>query len=434
MKTNEPRESGGQAVHPAASGIIEPGGTQLAAAEETPAANPAAPRDGRRRQGPSRPDRLTWIVAVVACVCLGWIVYSGIRSRMRAQSVLVEATQASQTPSVEVVYPMAGSSAQELSLPGNTQAFIDTPIYARTSGYLSRWYVDIGARVKQGQLLAVIQTPELDQQLAAAQADLKNSQANLAFAQTTAARWQHLLKTNSVSKQETDQAVSDLNSKQAILAASQANVRRLQQLQAYEHIYAPFDGVITARNTDIGALIQAGDNSTPKELFHLASIHKLRVYIAVPEVYSAEVRDGQKATLTLDSLPGQTFSGTIVRNSNAIDPASRTLNVEVDVDNPDGRLMPGAYAFVHLKLPPTAHSMTIPANTLLFRSEGLQVGVVRNGHVALTPITIGHDYGSSVEVVTGLSPRDAIVVDPSDSLENGAAVQVENAPGAEQAR
>ncbi len=434
MKTNEPRETAGDGGHPTGSGTVEPGGVQLATSEQTPPAAAGRPLHDSRRQGPSRPDRLTWIVLLTACVCLGWIVYAGIRSRIRAHAALVEATQASETALVQVVHPTLGSSAQELALPGNTQAFIDTPIYARTSGYLKRWFADIGARVKQGQLLAVIQTPELDQQLAAADADLKNSQANLEFAQTTAARWQHLLKTNSVSKQETDQAVSDLNSKQAIVASSQANVRRLQQLQAYEHIYAPFDGVITARNTDIGALIQAGDNTTPKELFHLASINKLRVYIAVPEVYSAGVRDGEKATLTLDSLPGQTFTGTIVRNSDSIDPVSRTLNVEVDVDNRSGRLMPGAYAFVHLKLPPSAHSLTIPANTLLFRSEGLRVGVVRNRHVELMPITIGHDYGGSVEVTAGLSPQDAIIVDPSDSLENGAAVQVENAPGPAQVR
>ncbi|HEV2274833.1 MAG TPA: efflux RND transporter periplasmic adaptor subunit [Acidobacteriaceae bacterium] len=395
-------------------------GSHSATVELEPLAAPPPKENGGRS---SIALRAMVIAAVV--VALGLVIYFGIRSRVQAEDALVRATKASETPVVDVVYPTVGSAAQEIALPGNTQAFIDTPIYARTSGYLKRWYTDIGAHVRQGQLLAEIETPELDEQLGQARADLKNAQANLQLAEITAARWQHLLKTNSVSKQETDQAVSDLSSKQAMVASNQANVRRLQQLQSYEHVYAPFDGVITARNTDIGALIQAGDNSIPKELFHLASTRTLRVYIAVPEVYSSAVHNGEKAQLTLDSLPGQTYTGTVVRNSDAIDPASRTLNVEVDVENPTGRLMPGAYAFVHLHVPANAGSVTIPANTLLFRSEGLRVGVVRNGHVQLTPITIGHDYGSSVEVVAGLAPHDAIIVDPSDSLENGSAVQVE---------
>jgi RND family efflux transporter MFP subunit len=323
-----------------------------------------------------------------------------------------------------VTYPTAGSTAQEIALPGNTQAFTDTPIYARTSGYLKKWYVDIGSRVTKGQLLAEIETPELDQQLEQAQAELKNAQANLQLAQITATRWKHLLETNSVSKQETDQAVSDLSSREALVSSNEANVRRLQQLQSYEHIYAPFDGVITARNTDIGALIEAGDNSVPKELFHLAAIHTLRVYIPVPEVYAASVKNGEKVTLTLDEFPGQTFTGTLIRNSDAIDMASRTLNVEVDVDNPHGQLLPGAYAFVHLKIPATSGAFTIPANTLLFRKEGLRVAVVHSGKVRLTPITIGHDYGNSVEVLTGLSDKDAVILDPSDSVEDGSAVQI----------
>ena len=223
-----------------------------------------------------------------------------------------------------------------------------------------------------------------------------------------------------------DQTASDLASKQALVNSSEANIRRLEDLQSFEKIYAPFDGVITARNTDIGALIGAGDNSGPKELFHLSAIDKLRVYIAVPEVYASRLQTGEKVTLTLDAFPGETFNGTLTRNSNTIDPQSRTLNVEVDVDNPDARLFPGAYTFVHLPVSGNGGSVTIPSNTLLFRSEGLRVGVVRDGHVVLAPITIGHDYGNTVEVVAGLTPQDAVIVDPSDSLTEGAAVQVGN--------
>jgi RND family efflux transporter MFP subunit len=384
-------------------------------------------------QGLEKSRRTTpWIVAVVVCLAVGILIRSGIHSRIEAEAVLTRSTQESATPTVAVVYPKAGSAAEEIALPGNTQAFTDTPVYARTSGYLKKWYADIGSRVHKGELLAEIETPELDQQLEQAQAELKNAQANLELAQITAARWKHLLETNSVSKQETDQAVSDQNSKQALVASNQANVRRLEQLQSFEHIYAPFDGVITARNTDIGDLIQAGENSIPKELFHLAAIHTLRVYIPVPEVYAAAVKTGEKVSLTVDEFPNQTFTGTLVRDSDAIDPASRTLNVEVDVENPKGQLLPGAYTFVHLKVPPTGGAVTIAANALLFRKEGLRVAVVRNGRVQLVPITIGHDYGNSVEVISGLSPQDATIVDPSDSIEDGQAVQVASAKGAGQ--
>jgi RND family efflux transporter MFP subunit len=334
----------------------------------------------------------------------------------------------SATPAVDIVHPATGADAEEVELPGNTQAFNDTPIYARTSGYVQHWYVDIGAHVKQGELLALIETPELDQQLQQARADLKNAEANLQISEITATRWQNLLKTNSVSQQETDQAVSDLSSKRALVDSNSANVDRLSQLQAFERVTAPFDGVITARNTDIGALIQAGDNSTPKELFHLASIRKLRVYIPVPEIYATSVQNGETVKLTLDAFPKEVFAGTVVRNSDVIDLNSRTLNVEVDVDNPSGRLFPGAYAFVHLKVPGSGGSVTIPSNALLFRSEGLRAGVVNNGHVKLTPITIGQDYGSTVEVLSGLTPNDAVIVNPSDSLADGAAVHVRVKP------
>jgi RND family efflux transporter MFP subunit len=392
--------------------------TSAASPETKRVTKPDAPAKKKSSSG------VLWIVAIVVLIVLGVGIFEGIHSRTQAETALEQTTKQDATPFVNVVYPTSGSAGTDIQLPGSTQAFTDTPIYARTSGYLKKWYADIGTRVKQGQLLAEIETPELDQQLQQAQADLKNAQANLNISQITNGRYAGLLASNSVSKQEADQAASDLNSKQALVDSAQANMRRLQDLQAFEKLYAPFDGVITARNTDIGALIQAGDNTTPKELFHLSDISKLRVYIAVPEVYADRLKSGQKVGITLDSFPGETFEGTLVRNSNAIDPQSRTLNVEVDVDNSAGRLLPGGYAFVHLSLPSHGGAVTIPANTLLFRAEGLRVGVVHNGHVKLTLITIGHDYGGTVEVVSGLTTQDAVILDPADSLTDGATVQV----------
>ena len=369
-----------------------------------------------------------WLLAglAAAALVLGIVIYSGIHERAHAETTLGNRTERAALPSVNVVNPSAGGASQEIVLPGNSQAFNDTPIYARTNGYLKRWYVDIGSHVTQGQLLAEIDTPEIDQQLEQARADLKNAQANERLAQITAARWQNLLKTNSVSKQETDQAISDLSARQATVDSMTANVHRLEQLQSFEKVYAPFAGVITARNTDIGALINAGAGGVPQELFHMAAVNKLRVYVSVPEVDSRAAQTGAKATLTLDEYPGESFEGTIVRNSDSIDLASRTLNVEVDVANADGRIKPGAYVFVHMKVPDgarsAARSLVIPANTLLFRSEGLRVGVVRNDHAELVPITIGRDYGSTVEVVNGLKPSDQVIVNPSDSLISGAPV------------
>jgi RND family efflux transporter MFP subunit len=348
---------------------------------------------------------------------------AGIVSRVGATANLHDVAAASAAPMVIVVHPASGNLSDEIDLPGNTQAYNDTAIYARTSGYVKHWSVDIGDHVKRGQLLATIETPELDQQLEQARADLTNAEANLKIADITATRWQNLLKSKSVSQQETDQAVSDLSSKQALVASSKANVDRLTQLQSFERVTAPFDGVITARNTDIGALIQSGDNTTPKELFHLASIQTLRVYIPVPEIYAPSVKSGEKVEVTIDAFPKEMFEGAVVRNSDAIDLTSRTLNVEVDMKNPAGRLFPGAYAFVHFKVPSGDGTVTIPTNALLFRSEGLRASVVKDGRVKLTPITIGRDYGNSVEVVSGLSLTDAVIINPSDSLIDGAAVR-----------
>jgi RND family efflux transporter MFP subunit len=371
-----------------------------------------------------------WLLSglTIAIITLAILIYTGIRERANAETSLGTNTERAAIPTVNVVVPATGAAAQEIVLPGNTQAFNETPIYARTNGYLRRWYVDIGARVNRGQLLAEIDTPEIDQQLEQARADLKNAQANEQLAEITSTRWQNLLKTNSVSKQETDQAIQDLSARQASVESMAANVHRLEQLQSFEKVYAPFSGVITARNTDIGALINAGAGGVPQELFHMASINRLRVYVAVPEVDSQAALTGAKATLTLDEFPGETFEGTIVRNSDSIDSASRTLNVEVDVNNPQDRIKTGAYVFVHLTRPhatnSSVQSLTIPANTLLFRSEGLRVGVVRDERAELVPIKIGRDFGSTVEVVAGLKPTDHIIVNPSDSLISGTRVQV----------
>ena len=387
---------------------------------------------------PSKPlSRWLFVCLAAGALVLGVVIFWGIRDRAQAENALGARTEQAAIPTVTVVQPNSGGLPLEIVLPGNTQAFNDTPIYARTNGYLKRWYVDIGAHVKQGQLLAEIETPEIDQQLEQARADLKNSQANEQLAQITAARWQNLLKTNSVSKQETDQAISDLSARQASVDSMTANVHRLEQLQSFEKVYAPFAGVITARNTDIGALINAGAGGVPQELFHMAAVDKLRVYVAVPEVDAQAAQTGAKATLALDEFPGEVFQGTIVRNSDSIDNASRTLNVEVDVDNPQGRIKTGSYVFVHLKLPQSvrdsAKSLTIPANTLLFRSEGLRVGVVRNGRAELIPITIGRDFGATVEVVAGLRPIDQVIVNPSDSLTGGSEVHAAAAqPGGSQ--
>ena len=366
-------------------------------------------------------------VAVVAGI-LGVGIYSGVRARSTADATLERTTADAAVPVVSVVSPTASAPTHEILLPGTTQAFTDAPIFARTNGYVKRWYFDIGAHVKQGQLLAEIETPEVDQQLQQARADLETAQANLRQAQITAERWQALLETDSVSKQETDVAVSALSATKATADSNAANVRRLEQLQGFQRIDAPFDGIVTARNVDIGVLVNAGSNPGARELFHMTAIHTLRVFVAVPEVYSRAARPGSIASLTLDEFPGQSFKGTLVRTANSIDLASRTLLVEVDVDNPRGELLPGAYVFVHLKLPKQIASVTVPVNTLLFRAEGLQVAVVRDGRAQLVPVTIGRDYGTTVEIAAGLQPTDQVIVAPSDSLTSGTRVRIAAAP------
>jgi len=384
---------------------------------------------------PSRVPKGLWI----ACLIVLAIVIIGVAFRLiqrsSAENTLTESTHANATPNVNVVHPVPATGGAEIALPGNTQAWEETPIYARTSGYLKHWYVDIGAHVTEGQLMATIETPELDEQLSVAKANLQAAQADLNLANTTSQRYQNLLKQDSVSKQETDVAVSGAEAKKSAVEAAQANVRRLQQLQSFEQVYAPYSGIVTVRNTDVGDLIDAGSpttSSTAKELFRIASVNTLRVFVAVPEVYSPDIHNGDTATLTLDEYPGQQFVGTIARNSNAIDQSSRTLNVEVDVANADNKLLPGAYVFAHFKVPQEQLRLSVPSNTLLFRAQGLQVAVANNGHVHLQNVTIGKDDGKIVEIASGLSASDAVIVDPSDSIAEGQSVHVANTTAVQQ--
>jgi len=373
-----------------------------------------------------RSGSLPLILTIVAGLAVGG--YFVMRPSQTEKTEESKEAEVSGVQVVHVVHPKPDSVIAEIALPGSTQSFTDTPIYARTNGYLKSWFFDIGAHVKKGDLLAEIDTPEVDRQLEQARAEVENAKANLDLSQITAKRSVQLLKSSTISHQEADQASSDLSSKTALLESAKANVRRLEKLQSFEKVYAPFAGVITTRSTDVGALIQSGDTSNAKELFHMVDTHILRVYISVPEVYTSAARTGEKVEVTLDSLPNEKFTGTLVRNSEAIDPQSRTLNAEADIENPDGRLLPGAYASVRLKVASSSGAVTIPANTLLFRSEGLQVGVARDGKVKLVPVTIGQDMGNTVEVVAGLTTKDALILDPSDSLTDGAPVQVEETP------
>lgn len=363
------------------------------------------------------------ITLLAAALTLGYAIYMGVTSRAKASSTLGRATLANSVPTVSTVRPKVTGGAEEVVLPGNMQAFIDTPIWARASGYLRVWHVDIGARVKRGELLAEIESPEVDQQLQQAQANLSVAKANQKLSGITAERYSNLFKTDSVAKQDVDNAVQDAAAKAATVTADQAAVARLQQLVAYEKVYAPFDGVITVRNVDVGALVDADTNTPGKELFHLASNATLRVYVSVPEVYSRAAKPGVTAYLTLSEFPGREFHGSIVRNAESIDINSRTLLVEVDVKNPTGELLPGSYVSVHLKLPSKVEALTVPANALIFRSAGLQIGILRKGRVQLVPVVIGHDYGDTVEIISGLNKNEQVIVNPSDSIASGERVR-----------
>ena len=408
--------------------LKEPEARDLAPLEAAPATRP------RRRGG------MFLVGLAIGAAALGGLIYNGMRERAAAEAALEMETKQGAAPFVEVVHPVGEAPDQTLVLPGQTMAFIDTPIYARTSGYLKSWSYDIGDHVKRGDVLAQIETPELDQQLREAQAQLAQNQAaviqaaaNMDLARITNGRTAELVRQGWTSRQQGDQdrltfagSTAAVDVARANVRVAQAQVDRLEELTRFESVTAPFEGVITGRNTDVGALINAGAGTPATELFHMASTQTLRIFVAVPEIDAPNLHPGDVATVTFDAYPGQTFRGALARTDGAINSASRTLLVEVDVENLDGKLLPGAYAFVHFTLQGRTLSVVIPANTLLFRSEGLRVGVVRNNAAELVPITIGRDYGDRVEVLTGLSTADEVILNPSDSLVNGMIVRLAN--------
>jgi len=364
---------------------------------------------------------LLLVVLVVAVI----LALTGIIPRLRARTTLQQQTDSLAAPDVLVQKPTLGQPTQELILPGTTQAYTDSPIYARTNGYLKKWYFDIGAHVKQGQLLAVIESPEIDQELAQGKQDLATAEANASYAKIQAARYQELLKSNAVATQDTDNFTTQQAATTTQVKSAQANVARLEQLVGFENIYAPFDGIVTARNVDVGTLINSGaGTSNSAELFHMVAENVLRIYVNVPQAYSYSTVPGVTAQLTLSERQGSTYQGKIVRTAKAIDPTSRTLLVEVDVDNRKGELYPGAYMQVHFKLTNAHPAMIIPVSTLMFRSEGLRVAVVNNNIAKLVPITIGRDDGRSVEVSSGLQDSDEVIQNPPDSLIDGEQVHI----------
>ena len=372
--------------------------------------------------------RLNWrwlLVSLLGLVVIS-VLASGIRSRVRAATTLGRVTAQMAVPSVAVVTPKHTAPAQEIILPGNIQPFITSPIYARTDGYVKKWYFDIGARVKTGDLLAIIQTPEVDEQLAQARSTLATAQANLELAQITKDRYQSLLKKHAVSQQDVDNANGTYAANKAVVDADMANVRHYGALVSFEKVYAPFDGVITARNTDIGDLINSGSSSSPRtDLFHVAQTRTLRVYVNVPEEYSQGVKPGQTgATIALAEFPGKRFPGNLVRTADSINGITRTLLVEIDLDNPSGTLFSGSYAEVHLQIPGKNSTFLLPVTSLIFRGEKLQVGVVKNGKVTIKDVTPGHDFGEQIEIVAGLAADDQVITNPADSLVTGQEVKI----------
>jgi RND family efflux transporter MFP subunit len=347
----------------------------------------------------------------------------GILSRIHHNGVLARTTQEAAAPGVIALPPKPGSPVDEFMLPGNVTAYTDSPIYARTSGYLTKWYYDIGSHVKKGALLAEIATPELDQQLTQAEADLGTAEANAKNAHSQAQRYQDLAPSNAVSQQDTETFTNQATATASAVKSAQANVGRLKELQSFEKIYAPFDGVITARSIDTGQLIDTG---AAKELFHMQALNTLRVYTNVPQLYTTNMKRGSKIDITFPEYPGKTFQGTLVRTADAIDPTSRTLLVEIDVDNRKAELLPGSLAQVHFKAS-TMQTFIIPVSAIIFRREGTQVGTVGSDNVAhLIPVTIGQDDGATVQIVSGLKDGDRVIQDPPDSLIEGEKVNPEN--------
>jgi membrane fusion protein, multidrug efflux system len=366
-----------------------------------------------------------YLVAVILGVLFLVAAVVGIASRVSEHKALAKETEALTVPTVSTIHPQAEPPQEELVLPSTLQAFIEAPIYARTNGYLKKWYRDIGSRVRHGELLADIESPEIDQELLQAKAAREQASAQVQIAKTSAKRWENLQKMDAVAQQETDERNSNYAQAEANLSAAEANVRRLEQLESFKHVYAPFSGVITKRNVDTGALINAGNTGPNQQLFNIAQTDPIRIYVSVPEVYADSVRPGVKANVQLTSTNTGTFSGNVVRNSESIDPESRTLLTEIDVPNSSGKLLPGAYAQVHFALKVDVPRLTIPVNAMMTRPEGTLAAVVdSDSKVQLKPIAIGRDYGREIEVLSGIQPSDQVVLNPSDSLESGQQVTV----------
>jgi len=388
---------------------------------QQPVSSPAHHEQLAPEQQPISPRKFiagAVLLLVVAILLGAW----GILHRVSQNRVLAETTTQMAAQRVTVAPAAPGAPITSLTLPGNVTAFTDSPIYARTQGYLAHWYFDIGAHVKKGDLLAEISTPELDRQLSQAEADLATAQANANIAKIQAERYSGLVKSDAVSHQDADNYVNQAAATAAAVHSAEANVQRLKELQSYEKIYAPFDGVVTARTVDTGQLIDTG---TGKELFHMQALQTLRVYASVPQAYSQNVHKGAKIDVTFPEHPGKIYQGSLVRTADAIDPASRTLLIEIDLDNHSGELMPGSLAQVQLKTPSAGNTFIVPAGALIFRRQGLQVGTVVDGNIAhLATVTIGEDDGATVQIATGLSATDQVIQDPPDSLVEGEKVLV----------
>jgi RND family efflux transporter MFP subunit len=370
--------------------------------------------------------RLLWFLLIP--VSLAASAFVGTQARQTKSQQLGETTQSLAAQTVNVIHPQRGQSSSDLTLPGMIQAFSQSPIYARVDGYVRTWYVDIGAHVTKGQLLAEIDAPEVDQQLNQARAMLKQAETSLALAKVTAPRYQELIKTNSVSQQEVDQNNQNLAAQEANVQAATAAVSRLEQMQGFEKILAPFDGVITQRKTDFGDLVNAGNAGVGRELFQISQNNIVRVFVTVPEEFTQQVQPGTKASMELTSVPNRHFAADVTRTTDAIDPNSRTLTVELDVPNPSGELLPGAYANVHFQLPLNVVPLVLPASTILFQAEGPQIGVVNSqAQVELRKVTLGHDFGDTIEVLNGVRQADAVIANPPDSLTNGMHVAVQSA-------
>jgi len=380
--------------------------------------------------GPRPKGRGSYLLLAIVALLLAVGATFGVVSRLSESRALARETDKLAVQNVVVVRPTPEAPQQELALPSTLQAYTESPIYARTNGYLGKWYRDIGSRVEKGEILAEIETPEIDQELMQARAAKDQATAQLALAKIGAQRWANLQKMDAVAQQETDERSSSFVQGQAALAASEANLKRLEQLESFKHVYAPFSGVITKRNIDIGALINAGNGGTNQELFDIARIDPIRVYISVPEIYAPAVQPGVHATIELASIEGKQFSGNVVRTSESIDPTTRTLLTEIDVANPKAQLLPGAYAQVRLALNVQTPGLSLPVNALLFRAEGTEAAVVdEQGKIHLRPVVIGRDYGISVQILEGLAPTDSVVLNPGDALEEGEQVQVSQGAG-----